>query len=241
MENSSILYFFVFAGFMRWISNYQLFLFDLDGLLVNTEELHYRAYVRMCEGRGVRLTWDFPSYFRIAQSDSDAIQKQMYSQFPALFEQEPRWNVLYEEKKRAFLDILTSEPSPLLPGVEKLLSALAEKDVKRAVVTHSARAFTVEIKRQNPILDTIPNWFCREDYALPKPNPDGYLKAIDVLAAKDDCIIGFEDSLRGMKALMATRAIPVFVNAIDEETSRMFAGQGVRVYRTLEEFCQSQE
>lgn len=223
---------------MHWISNYQLFLFDLDGLLVNTEELHYRAYVRMCEGRGFQLPWDFSTYFRIAQSDSDAIQRHMYSQFPDLHRQEPRWSVLYEEKKRAFLDILTSEPSPLLPGVEELLSVLAERKVKRAVVTHSARAFVAEIKRQNPVLDTIPNWFCREDYALPKPNPDGYLKAIDALAAKDDRIIGFEDSLRGMKALMATRAMPIFVNAIDEETCRMFAGQGIRVFRTLEEFLQ---
>ena len=32
---------------MRWISEYQLFLFDLDGLLVNTEELHYQAYKNM--------------------------------------------------------------------------------------------------------------------------------------------------------------------------------------------------
>ncbi|MBS0655353.1 MAG: HAD hydrolase-like protein, partial [Verrucomicrobia bacterium] len=59
---------------MDWISHYQLFLFDLDGLLVNTEETHYRAYARMCRDRGFTLPWDFPAYFRIAQSHSDAIR-----------------------------------------------------------------------------------------------------------------------------------------------------------------------
>ena len=34
---------------MDWIKKYQLFLFDFDGLLVNTEEMHFLAYKQMCE------------------------------------------------------------------------------------------------------------------------------------------------------------------------------------------------
>lgn len=226
---------------MRWISHYQLFLFDLDGLLVNTEELHFRAYVSMCQNRGFFLPWTFSAYFQIAQQDSESLREQIYGQLPELQKQEPRWEVLYAEKKEAYLNILRAESSLLLPGAEKLLLELEKKNIKRAVVTHSGRELVQELRRQNPVLNTIPHWFSREDYKLPKPSPDGYLKAISTLATSDDRIIGFEDSFRGMKALMKTRSLPIFVNAIDELTYEAFAKQGIRVFHTLEEVCQVQE
>lgn len=240
-ENSIYWFFYYFERYMHWISHYQLFLFDLDGLLVNTEELHFHAYIKMCHDRGFSLPWTFPTYFQIAQSDSEALRKQIYQQFPELYEQEPRWEVLYAEKKKAYLDILRSKSSILLPGAETLLLELERRNIKRAVVTHSGRELVEEIKSQNPVLHTIHHWFTREDYRLPKPNPDGYIKAIATLADATDRVIGFEDSFRGMKALMATQATPIYVNATDEETYELFLKQGTRVFRTLEEVCQIQE
>ena len=84
---------------MNWIQNFQLFLFDLDGLLVNTEELHYQAYVTMLQRRGYTLTWDFPAYFQIAQQDSKAPEIHIYKEFPKLQKDEPNWAILYAEKK----------------------------------------------------------------------------------------------------------------------------------------------
>ena len=49
---------------MNWISNYDLFLFDLDGLLVDTEKLHFEAYKRLCSRFGYELAWDFMATFR---------------------------------------------------------------------------------------------------------------------------------------------------------------------------------
>ena len=43
---------------MEWIHHYQLILFDLDGLLVNTEQLHYQAYKNMLQARGFSLPSD---------------------------------------------------------------------------------------------------------------------------------------------------------------------------------------
>lgn len=220
---------------MKWIDQYQLFLFDLDGLLVNTEELHFRAYVTMCKNRGYTLTWDFPTYFRIAQMDAQAPERHIYAEFPALQKEEPSWKILYAEKKKAYLDILQNERAPLFPGVEKLLSLLEKAGKKRCVVTHSAKELADLLKNKNPILHSIPHWFTREDYKEPKPSPDGYLKAIDVLASPSDAIMGFEDSDRGMRALMQTRAQPVLINSIDKETRASFAKEGIPVFSSFEE------
>lgn len=220
---------------MDFTRNYQLFLFDLDGLLVNTEELHYRAYCSMLHARGFTLPWDFPAYFQIAQQDAGAPKREIYKQCPQLFEIEPRWEVLYQEKKEAYRKLLMQEPAPLLPGVERLLLHLQKRSISRCVVTHSARSLVDIIRSQNPILDTIPHWFCREDYEEPKPNPDGYLKAIDTLAEKSWNVVGFEDSFRGMCALMGTRAKPVLVNGQDDALRNHFQSKKVQVLQSLEE------
>src|SRR5690349_22870106 len=125
---------------MNWISEYQLFLFDLDGLLVNTEALHYGAYKRMLAGRGYTLPWDFEKYFSIAQQDAEAPKRYIYAEFPKLQQEEPDWKVLYAEKKECYLDLLQTEAAPLMPGAEDLLLELKKQDVKRVVVTHSSRA-----------------------------------------------------------------------------------------------------
>lgn len=220
---------------MRWISSYQLFLFDLDGLLVNTEELHYRAYKEMLHNRGYDLPWDFLTYFSIAQKDAEAPKRHIYAQFPELQQKEPRWDVLYQEKKRAYLHLLQTTKVPLLPGVQRLLSALEQAKVKRCVVTHSAKLLVEAIKSQNPILSTIPYWITREDYDAPKPAPDGYLKALERYCDDQEAVIGFEDSQRGLRALMATRAKPILVNSIDAKLCETFAKEGVLTFKSIEE------
>lgn len=225
---------------MDWISQYQLFLFDLDGLLVNTEELHFAAYKRMCAGRGFTLPWDFAKYFSIAQQDAEAPKRYVYAEFPELLKQEPDWSVLYAEKKQAYLDLLRSEQAPLMPGVEPFLRALEKANLTRVVVTHSAKTLVDALAAKNPILHTIPNWITREDYAMPKPAPDGYLRAIKEFSNPGDRIIGFEDSSRGLRSLMQTPATAILVNAMDANLRQEAEAKGVRTFKSFEEILHTQ-
>lgn len=221
---------------MDWISNYQLFLFDLDGLLVDTEQLHWRAYAKMCSDRGYKLDWDFITYFKIAQQDAQSLQQAIYKKLPALQKEEPNWHLLYTEKKAALRKLMQSEEIPLMPGVAKLLEALEKRHIKRCVVTHSSQDLVAQIQEKNPVLRSIPHWITKEQYAHPKPAPDGYLQAISRFATEKDAIIGFEDSTRGMESLLQTRATPIYINALDADTRAYFAGKGVAVFSSFELF-----
>lgn len=196
---------------MQWILNYQLFLFDFDGLLVDTERLHFQSYIRMCAERGFHLNWSFERYSTAAHHNSTDLRDQMYAEFPNLHAMEPNWQVLYEEKKRHFMNLIEHETVPLMPGATELLLALQEAGIKRCVVTHSARPLIQRIREQNPILNTIPYWITREDYTQPKPNPECYQIAIQQFGEPHDHIIGFEDSPRGLHALLETQAKPVLI------------------------------
>lgn len=196
---------------IQWINDYQLFLFDFDGLLVNTEHIHFQAYTNTLAYRGYKLDWTFGMFCQAAHLESTGLRDMIYAQFPKLQEQEPRWEVIYEEKKKIYLDLIATGKVELMPGVESLLSALHQAKIRRCVVTNSLKDQTDCIKGKLSILKTIDHWVTREEYGKSKPSPECYLRAIELYGQKGDRIIGFEDSIRGLKALLGTSAQPVLI------------------------------
>jgi beta-phosphoglucomutase len=219
---------------MKWIHNYQLFLFDFDGLLVNTEEIHYLAYKNMFHGRGVNFSWDFNRYCQAAHYDAHALKNQMYAEFPQLHTLEPNWEVLYAEKKKALHKLLEQGAVHLMPGAAKMLQALQQANIPRAVVTHSPEDVVQLIRRKNPLLDTIPSWITREHYSHPKPNPECYLKAIELLAKPGDRVVAFEDTPRGLTAILGTSAKPVLICSAQYPEIPSFVQRGVVHYSSFE-------
>lgn len=218
---------------MQWIHDYQLFLFDFDGLLVNTEEVHFSAYRKMCKARGFDLKWTFDRYCQAAHYRADGLKEQIYAEFPGLRTQEPDWHVLYEEKKAFMVKLVKEGAIHMMPGAEALLKALAEANIPRAVVTHSPDELVSEVRRQNPILNTIPIWITREDYTHPKPHPECYQIAIKKLAKEGDHIIGFEDTPRGLLALMETQAQAVMITTVKYPEIPAFMKDGALLYPSL--------
>jgi beta-phosphoglucomutase len=186
---------------MKWIHQFDLILLDFDGLLIGSEQLQLQAYQALCAEEGFTLNWDFHHFCAISHTSSTGLQEAIYAEFPLLYSREPRWEVLRARKNQIYTDLLKLGKLQLLPGVEQLLKELSLARIKRCVVTHSAKEQVELVKRQLPLLTTIPLWITREQYAEPKPAPDGYLKALQLLADRGDRIVGFEDSLRGVQAL----------------------------------------
>jgi HAD superfamily hydrolase (TIGR01509 family) len=193
---------------MEWIRHFQLFLFDFDGLLVNTEHLHFQAYVNMLNKRGYSLDLSFAQFCELAHLHAGALREAIYAKFPDL---DPDWDSLYAQKTQICLELIASGKVELMPGVHKLLCALLDANIRSAVVTNSTLNQVQIIRAQIPILQTIANWVTREDYEKPKPNPDAYLRAIQLYGKKGDKIVGFEDSLKGFQALLQTPALAVLI------------------------------
>ena len=193
----------------------KLLIFDLDGLLVNTEMMHWQAYQKACQKCGISLGWDFDSYFQVASTSSHGIQERLSREHPELFSSLP-WDQFYEMKHSALLDLLSHEPIPLMPGVEKVLQRAYEKNLRMACVTHSRNSFVTSIRSQHSCFDLISSWYSRESYERPKPAPDGYLKAVEMEGVLPEEAIGFEDSLRGLQALLDAEVRPVLVTKVQE-------------------------
>lgn len=188
---------------------YDVILFDFDGLLVDTEPLHFFAYKEMCLRNRVVLNWDFTRFCQEAHGSANGIWKAFQKEYPELLENSSQ-DLLYREKKEIYQKLLKTASLKFMPGVETLLQALATSNILSAVVTNSPRSQVEFIRKKLTLLHVIPLWVAREDYALAKPEPDGYLFAMERLGKKKR-VIGFEDTLKGIHALQAAGIEAVLV------------------------------
>jgi beta-phosphoglucomutase len=195
---------------ISWLTSFDLLLFDFDGLLVDTEELHFAAYAQAVRERGFFLPWTFQRYTQCSHVGGTGLRDALEEEFPTLFQELP-WERFYEEKRALLTTILESAPLKLLPGVEELLAAASEHEIRRCVVTHSRKRDIECIRGRIPALQSIPHWVTREDYTRPKPHPEPYLTALARHGKPGDRVIGFEDALRGLDSLEAAGALGVLI------------------------------
>lgn len=219
---------------MDWIHNYKLFLFDFDGLLVNTEEIHYLAYQKMLKAHGIDLDWDFDRYCQAAHYGAHALRDQVYALYPSLKREEPDWTKLHAEKQRILSELFEKGAVHLMPGVANLIQTLHAHGVSSCVVTHSPDYLVKLVRKQHPVLDLIPFWVTREQYSNPKPSSECYLKAIEMYSKPSDPVIGFEDTPRGLTALLGTRATAVLICQAQYPEISSFIQAGALHYPTIE-------
>lgn len=193
---------------------FQVFLFDFDGLLVDTEHVHFEAFKKLLAIDGFHLDWDFVDYVNAAHFSTTGLKDTTLKIFPDLEDKVGPWAEWYPKKKPIFIS-LVKEGVSLMPGAERLIRALSEQNVVTAVVTHSLRELVEAIKSQHPCLDLIGHWYTRELYKEAKPSPECYNYAIDLLCRDGDKAIGFEDSPRGIQSLINSLAKPVWVGPED--------------------------
>ena len=189
-------------------------LFDLDGVLVRTEELHFAAYGAVAAAAGRQLPWSFERYCLAAHYGQDRLRRELAGALPGLLPDEAAWQELYAAKSRVYLELLASSPVELLPGAGALLERLAAAGVPRAVVTNATREQTAIVRGRQPVLDSAAVWVTREDYREAKPAPDCYRLALARLGVDAGATIGFEDTPRGVQALAAAGVDAVLVTRI---------------------------
>ncbi len=216
---------------MSWILEYSPIFFDFDGLLVNTEHLHFQAYQRMFEHRGVSFPWSFTNFAAVAHKSSEGLRKMITTHAPTLVAKES-WEVLYDQKKSEYGKLLEAGSLDLMPGAQTILETVQMAKIPHAVVTNSTRKQTEMIRDKIPALNTIPYWVTREDYENPKPSPDAYLKAIKILG-KSNNMLGFEDALRGINALKGAAITPVLICSPNHPQMDEIPKDSMRYYPSL--------
>ena len=194
---------------MDLLKNYSRVFFDFDGLLVDTENSHYKAYKKAIAHFGLLLNWSHKDFITIAHTSSYGLREEIEKLFPTIFDQ-ISWKDFYALKSHSYLESLKDSPPLLMPGSKDLINKVQKNKTPHAVVTNSPKQQIEIIKFNHPILQKIPLWITREDYQQAKPHPDGYLKAIEILG-ETNAMLGFEDSYKGIISLNRAKITSVLV------------------------------
>lgn len=182
---------------------FDLFLFDLDGTLLNTEELHYQSYKESLNHFKYDKEFTFNDYCKLVHYDDELFKSLVVAELNVNYKN------FYEYKKELYIRKINSKLE-LNPYVEKLLQNLFDNNIKTAIVTHTEKDTVDLILEKLPILKKCNKILTRDDYINRKPHPECYVK---ILSYFPECRnpIGFEDSYKGFLSLDKTSITSVLV------------------------------
>ncbi len=172
-------------------------IFDLDGVLTDTAEYHYRAWQRLADEEGLPFDRRANEALRgISRRESllKIVGDRPYTE-PQLEEMMARKNRYYQE----LIELMT--PADVLPGVLPLLDELEQEGIKVAIASSSKNARTVIEKLEiAERIDAITDGYSVDH---PKPAPDLFLHAANQLGlSPSECVV-FEDATAGIEAGLA--------------------------------------
>ena len=168
------------------MGKYTAALFDLDGVLIDTEGIYTSFWNKVGKHYG-----KVPTFANdIKGTTLDDI---LSTHFP-----EPETRAEIEKMIHDFEDTMVYA---LFPGASEFLTELRRRGVKCAIVTSSDRKKMDALALQNPTLaagmDTV---VIADDVQRSKPDPQGYLLAAERLGVAPELCVVFEDSLQGLEA-----------------------------------------
>lgn len=188
------------------IRNYDLYLFDLDGTLINTEELHWKAYNLAFSYYNIPLELTYYNYCKYAHYDDNELEKYVTN---INNNNKISYQDIYQKKKEIYLKLLDQEIT-FTDGAEKLLELLILENIPTCIVTHSDKDILTKILSKCEILNKISKIITKNDYINKKPHPECYIKALNQFPYCQNPI-GFEDSFKGYKSLEASGINCVYI------------------------------
>lgn len=172
-------------------------LFDFDGVLADTEPVHYACWRELLEPFGIHLDWGFYQRECIGVSDRLMIHTLAAARTPPIpFEE--IWPE-YERKQVMFRERLELNP-PFLPETIDLVKNLAVQ-YRLAVVSSSGRSEVEPPIERAGFRSCFQAFVCGREVPNLKPAPDPYLKAAELLGSKRPLVV--EDSAAGIASAQA--------------------------------------
>lgn len=196
-------------------NDYDAALFDLDGVITPTADVHMRAWAQMfgdfLKSRGINEPYTDDDYYKYVDGKPryEGVRSFLASRDIDLPAGDPSDDSSKEtvaglgnRKNDDFEQILRTEGVEAYPGSIKLVKALIERGTKLAIVSSSRNAPAV--LRAAGVIDYFPvivdGKVAAERGLAGKPAPDTFLDAADQLGVAKERAVVFEDALSGVAA-----------------------------------------
>ena len=187
-------------------------LFDLDGVITDTAEYHYRAWKKLAEELGISIDRKFNEQLKGVSRD-DSLKRILAHGGKTVSEAE--FAELTRRKNDNYVEMIQAvKPEDVYPGILPLLEALKANGKKIALASASKNGpFLLERMGLTHFFDAIAD---PAAVAHSKPAPDIFLAAAEDVGADIRRCIGIEDAAAGVAAIKAAGALPIGVGKAED-------------------------
>lgn len=184
-------------------------IFDMDGVLFDTERVYLDVWTKVFEKYGYKMTKEI--YCKVIATGRENVKKVFKEEFGQSIPIEE----MYKEKDKE-LEKAIENKIPIKKGAQELLTFFKDRKYKLALATSASRErMEKQLEQANfgKIFDKV---VCRDEVNETKPNPEIFLKAANKLRVNPkDCIV-IEDSSAGIKAAYRGNMTPIHVVDLKE-------------------------
>lgn len=169
-------------------------IFDLDGVLIDSEPLHALADNQLLTESGIEAP---ETYFdRFVGWTNKAMWEEIKKDYNIAPDAEELMGLQLPLK----LKLLKEGDYKPVSGITELLEQIKKMEIPMAIASSSPRQFIEEVLVKIGIMNYFTIWLSGEEVALSKPEPDIFLKVAELLNVKPHECLVIEDSTSGIIA-----------------------------------------
>ncbi len=199
---------------MRTLRDFSAVVFDMDGLLIDTETIYCMSWQKAAADCGFEITRDFYQNL-VGRSRADALQRTL-DEFGEIVPM-PRFRELVWHYEHVCFE---EEEIVVKAGAWDMIAAVDAAGLKKAVATSTHRVNAAPRLVRTGLGERFATVVCGDEVTNPKPAPDLYLAACRALNVDPKDVLAFEDSEPGIQAAAAAGvtviAVPDFKPPVPE-------------------------
>jgi beta-phosphoglucomutase family hydrolase len=176
------------------MKNIECVIFDMDGLILDTERLSFEAWRKILKKYGRVMTRE--TYTTLMGITYENVVNRLIE----IYGQELPIAEIYAEKNMEVLKFMHDNGVPVKPGIYELLDFLVERNYKLALATSTSREKAVNLLERVGIKDKFGVMVFGDEVVNSKPDPEIFLKAAEKLGVNPEKCIVLEDSSAGIEA-----------------------------------------
>lgn len=172
-------------------------IFDMDGLMLDTERLATLAWVKAGADFGFTIDEDFLNTIR------GCIVQDSKRLFCAYFGDGFDYDAIRDRKAEYLAEIVKEEGIPVKKGLHQLLEYLKQNRYTIALATSTRKEIALQRLKDAEVYDYFHEYICGDMVSVSKPDPAIFLLAANKLQLKPEECLVLEDSINGVKAGIA--------------------------------------
>jgi HAD superfamily hydrolase (TIGR01509 family) len=190
----------------------QTVIFDMDGVIVDTEPVHHYAYFKLFEELNIVVSQE------IYSSCTGNSTRNTFQKLKKIFAIDADVEDLIQRKRNLFNDAFdTKEDLSLLEGVEALIKDLHLNGVELIVASSASKVTIDRVFKRFNLYPYFSHIVSGEDFPNSKPHPAIFEHAASLSIAPKKCIV-IEDSTNGV---IAAKAAGIFCVGYCSENSKL--------------------